>query len=92
MPNIHTFTASIVDKLGSQFLELNTCVALPCYLETTDLSVIHANTPGVFVPRWGPVKSWGLKPARVTSPCNWWPICWWSIAIPFSGNKLRRDS
>ncbi len=49
MSNINTFITSVVSKIGEKFPELNTCVALPGYLETTDLSVIHDNTPGVFV-------------------------------------------
>ncbi len=49
MSNINTFIAAIVNKLSTQFSELNTCVALPGYVESTDITVIHANTPGVFV-------------------------------------------
>ncbi len=40
---------SIVSKLAMQFPQLNTCVALPGYLETTDITLIHDQTPGVFV-------------------------------------------
>ncbi len=49
MSNINTFIIAIINKLSTQFPELNICVALPGYLESTDLTVIHANTPGVFV-------------------------------------------
>ena len=50
MPNINSFINSVVSSIDTQFTGvLNTCVALPGYLETTDLTLIHANTPGVFI-------------------------------------------
>lgn len=49
MSNINTFITAVVDSLSNRFPELNTCAALSGYLETTDLTVIHANTPGLFV-------------------------------------------
>jgi hypothetical protein len=61
MSNINLFIDSIVNSIDNQFPELQTCVALPGYLETTDLTVIHANTPGVFV---ASVGSGGVTPVE----------------------------
>lgn len=49
MSNTNDFINAVVTQLDTQFPTLNTCVALPGYLEGTDLTVVHANTPGVFV-------------------------------------------
>ena len=59
MSDINLFIDSIVNSIHNQFPELKTCVSLPGYLETTDLTVIHANTPGVFV---ASVGSGGVTP------------------------------
>jgi len=50
MSTIYSFIDSVVDNIKTTFSDrLNTCVSLPGYLETTDLTVIHENTPGVFI-------------------------------------------
>ena len=49
MSNINTFINSVVARIGSHLPALKTCVALPGYLETTDLNEVHKKTPGVFV-------------------------------------------
>ncbi len=59
MSDINIFVDSVVSSISNQFPELNTCVSWPGFLETTDLSVIHANTPGVFV---APVGSGAVTP------------------------------
>lgn len=49
MTSIKAFLEHIVDNLRDNFPELKTCVVLPGFLETTELQVVHRNTPGVFV-------------------------------------------
>ncbi|ODS24435.1 hypothetical protein AB835_03815 [Candidatus Endobugula sertula] len=49
MSNTNALINAVVSQLKAKFTTLKTCVALPGYLESTDLSSVHANTPGVFV-------------------------------------------
>jgi len=49
MASIKEYLDSIVTNLAENIPELNTCVVLPGFLETTELQEVHRNTPGVFI-------------------------------------------